>query len=94
MACKAIVSSLALNELEISADWYEERAVGLGGLFIEFIYKAFSAIELTPEAYPQKKNNYREFTVLSFLILLFTIITIARILFIYYIFFIPAAILS
>ena len=57
---------MALKELEEASDWYEERAVGLGVLFVEIIYKAFDLIALTPGAYPQKKSNYREFTVNKF----------------------------
>ena len=66
MACKTVLSPLALKELEDSSDWYEERAFGLGELFITFIYKAFTAIATAPEAYPEKKNNYREFTLVKF----------------------------
>jgi hypothetical protein len=55
----------AIEEIDESAYWYEERVDGLGADFIDAIYKSFNVIALNPLAYPKKKN-YREFIVKKF----------------------------
>lgn len=66
MANKIILSAKALNELDESFLWYEERLEGLGDRFIGFIEKAFFLIENTPERFPLKTKSFREFVVEKF----------------------------
>ncbi len=60
MDCKIIFSTKATKELHESFKWYENRSVGLGVLFVQFIDKTIRLIELNPEGYPNKVGPYRE----------------------------------
>lgn len=66
MADKFKFSSLAQQELEESAEWYEEQSPGLGERFANIIYSAANAISEDPFAYPSKKLNLREFVIDKF----------------------------
>lgn len=56
----------AVQELEDSYTWYEERSVGLGERFINAVSKRLKLLAATPEIFPKKRKNYREVTVDSF----------------------------
>ena len=66
MVNKFKFSSLAQNELEESAEWYEEQLAGLGERFAETIYDAAGTILKNPKSYPSKKRKNREFVVKDF----------------------------
>ena len=51
---------LALQEMEESYQWYEDRSPGLGRSFLAAIQKRFDRIADLPESYAKKKGDYRE----------------------------------
>lgn len=61
-----ILSPLAEKEIEESFSWYEENQEGLGERFIDLIDDSFIQISKSPEFYPKKKANFREFLVDKF----------------------------
>mgnify|MGYP001549403676 FL=1 len=60
MSYKAIFSSSALKEVKDSYNWYEQRSNGLGDRFFQYVNKSIELIISNPEAFPIKKNKFRE----------------------------------
>src|SRR5271156_2767435 len=51
---------LAIDEMELTYQWYETLATGLGERFLAAAQKKFEIISATPDVYAKKKGNYRE----------------------------------
>ena len=78
---------LALQEMEESYNWYEERSVGLGNRFLTAIQKRFDRISSMPELYAKKKGNYREVLVQGFpFTIIYEILEKQKVVFVSYIF--------
>ncbi|MEI8047188.1 MAG: type II toxin-antitoxin system RelE/ParE family toxin [Bacteroidota bacterium] len=60
MDCKIILSKAAIHEVQTSYQWYEERSLGLGKQFINFLDVTIKFITLNPEGSPIKVSSYRE----------------------------------
>jgi plasmid stabilization system protein ParE len=77
----------ALEELEGSFQWYEERSEGLGVRFMASINKRFYEIAQHPERFAKRKGNYREVGIEAFpYIVIYEILNKKRIVFVSYIF--------
>ncbi len=57
---------LALQEMEESYQWYEERLAGLGNQFIVALQKRIDKIAEMPDLHPKKKGAFREVTIKGF----------------------------
>lgn len=60
MRVKSSLSSIAIEELQESSEYYEEQQTGLGKRFLLEIYDSIQSIESNPEAYPKTRGFYRE----------------------------------
>lgn len=61
-----VFSSLVALELQKSYDWYEDKQSGLGEQFLNMIEKSVSVISKYPEAFPIRRNSFREYVVPKF----------------------------
>lgn len=78
---------LALEEMEESYLWYEERSEGLGNRFLAAIQKRFEIITSTPELYAKRKGQYREAMVDNFpFTVIYEILIKEKIIFVSYVF--------
>lgn len=66
MAFFVVLSSTALQELETSVDWYNERQDGLGERFIEAVDKRLTLLADTPDMFPVKRSGYNEVVIEKF----------------------------
>jgi mRNA-degrading endonuclease RelE of RelBE toxin-antitoxin system len=77
----------ALEELEDSYQWYEERSEGLGVRFMASINKRLNEIAHHPERFAKKKGNYREVRIEVFpYVIIYEVLKKRRIVFVSYIF--------
>lgn len=60
MDLKIKLSSEAIKEIHESYEWYEDRSLGLGEQFIEFMDHTLKLVLQNPEGYPNKIGPYRE----------------------------------
>ncbi len=60
MDCKIILSKAAIQEIQTSYQWYEERSAGLGKQFVNYLDATIKLITLNPEGFPIKVGSYRE----------------------------------
>lgn len=77
----------AIEELEESYQWYENRLEGLGNRFIASINKRLNEIAEHPERYAKKKRNYREVMIEGFpYMVIYEVLQKEQIVFVSYIF--------
>ena len=77
----------ALKELEVSVQWYENRAEGLGLKFIASVHKKLKDIAAQPDKYAKKIKNYREVGVDVFpYVIIYEVLMDEQKVFIHYIF--------
>jgi len=60
MDYKIILAKQAIQEIQKSYQWYEDRSRGLGDQFIAYIDNVIKIIILNPEGFPIKNGSYRE----------------------------------
>jgi plasmid stabilization system protein ParE len=60
MSSKITISSRAKKDIEISYDWYEKAVKGLGIRFVLTIQEELNVISLSPGAFIQHTNGYRQ----------------------------------
>ena len=61
-----ILSSLAQLEIQEAYSWYEGKQNGLGERFIAIIEEAINIISTTPESFPIKIKQFRQYPILKF----------------------------
>lgn len=66
MAHSVIFSSLAQIEVQEAYSWYEDKQRGLGERFVDIIEEAIRIISNTPESFPVKVNQFRQYPLLKF----------------------------
>jgi plasmid stabilization system protein ParE len=87
MSYQVQLHPLAVQEIEESYQWYEERSPGLGGRFIEAIQEKFESISSSPLSCARKKGNYRDAIISSFpFIVIYEVIERRKIVFVSYVF--------
>lgn len=66
MAFRVSVSEEARNDILKASSWYESEQKGLGGRFLLIIGRQIKYLSNFPEAFPMKKDNFRELVVNEF----------------------------
>ncbi len=66
MPYQVILSALALKELELAVDWYNECEYGLGKRFIEAVDNRLALLSETPDILAIKLSGYHEATIEKF----------------------------
>ena len=56
----------AKKDLKIAFSWYEKKQKGLGIKFFLEVEEGVKYLKKNPEAFPQKKNGFRQFPLKNF----------------------------
>lgn len=60
MSIKVVLRPDARSDFDISADWYEQRRVGLGGAFSDAVQQCLGRIVEQPDFFPEVFQGVRE----------------------------------
>lgn len=53
------ISSYAIEQINNVADWFEKEKEGLGGLFVEDLFKSIDIIYLNPFLFQKRYKSFR-----------------------------------